>query len=111
MRNLKEKFVAACNWAQEYWLALVVFLTLIWMAFLCAVAASWIYGYWSNGLYCTKFELSSCWTGIAAILAGFASILALAKAAWTKYKTDSELNSPVGEFFNVKGRHDDVRKD
>ena len=30
------------------------------------VLLSWLYGYWSNGLWGTKFEINSCWQGISA---------------------------------------------
>lgn len=95
---MKTKFLAFCNWAQANWLALVIFLTIVWMLFLCAVSFSWLYGYWSNGLYGTKFEIASCWTGISAILAGFGAILGLASAAWAKYHTDSKFNTKEGEM-------------
>ncbi|MBU2704148.1 hypothetical protein Ga0466249_005302, partial [Sporomusaceae bacterium BoRhaA] len=32
---MKNKFIRFCNWAQANWLALVIFLTIIWMMFLC----------------------------------------------------------------------------
>lgn len=57
---------------------------------------SWLYGYWSNALCGTKFELNSCWSGITVVITGLGGVAALAKAAWTKYRTDSELNSPQG---------------
>lgn len=100
---MKEKFVSLCDWAQAHWLALVIFMTLAWGGMLIVVAFSWLYGYWSNGLLGTKFDLGSCWQGIGAILTGFASIAALAKAAWTKYQADSEFNTPLGEI-PIKGR-------
>jgi hypothetical protein len=93
---MKNKFIAFCDWAQLYWLALVVFMTLLWMAFLLMIGASWLYGYWSNGLHGTKFDINSCWQGISVVAAAFAAILALAKAGWTKWKTDSEFNTDQG---------------
>lgn len=81
------------NWAQKNWLALVIFLTLVWMFFLVAVVCSWLFGFWLNGLYGYKFELSSAWTGVGAIAAAFAAILSLSKTSWTKWQTDSDKNS------------------
>lgn len=101
---MKNKFLSFCNWAQANWLALVIFLTVIWMMFLCVVGFSWLYGFWSNGLRGTKFDLASCWQGIGAIMLGFGSILGLAKAGWTVYRTDSELNSKPGEKPEQGGR-------
>lgn len=93
---MKSRFMKFCSWAQANWLALVIFLTVVWMLFLCIVAFSWLYGFWANGLYGTHFDLGSCWQGIGAIMLGFGSILGLAKAAWTKYQADSEHNTLPG---------------
>lgn len=102
MRHL---IISISDWALRHWLALVIFLTVFWMLMLVAVAVSWLYGYWSNGLYGTKFDLDSCWKGVGAVVAGFAGITALAGVAWAKWKTDSEHNTAPGEQPNwgVKG--------
>lgn len=89
---LMNKILIFAGWAQANWLALVVIMTIIWMLFLCAVAFSWLFGYWSNALNDTHFEIGSCWTGIGAIGVAFGSILSLAGAAWAKYHTDSKFN-------------------
>lgn len=54
------------------------------------VLASWLYGYWSNGLYGTKFEIDSCWQGLSACGVGLIGLF--------KWLVDSSKNSPVGEF-------------
>jgi hypothetical protein len=54
------------------------------------VLASWLYGYWSNGLYGTKFEIDSCWQGLSACGVGLIGLF--------KWIVDSSKNSPVGEF-------------
>ena len=89
------------DWAEKNWLALVIFLLIAMMGFLCLVMFSWLYGYWSNALYATKFDLSSCWQGITVVATGLGAVAALAKAAWTKYSTDSRFNSPIGSPTNV----------
>lgn len=68
------------------------------MLLLVTVVLSWLYGYWSNGILGTHFEISSCWTGVGAIAAAFASIVGLAKAAWTKYSQDSQFNTLNGHM-------------
>lgn len=93
---MKEKILRFTNWAQANWLALVIFMIVLMLLFLCMVLASWLIGYWANALYNTKFELNSCWTGVGVVVTGLGGIAALAKAAWTKYGTDSQFNSPVG---------------
>lgn len=51
----------------------------------------WSIGFFANGLYGAKFDLSSVWAGVAAIsTAGVIS--------WGKHWTDSTKNSKEGEF-------------
>lgn len=94
---MKEKFIQFSNWAQLNWLGFVIFMVVLMLAFVCVIAFSWLFGYWSNALYGTKFELNSCWSGITVVITGLGGVAALAKAAWTKYRTDSEFNSLLGE--------------
>lgn len=68
------------------------------MFFLALVMISWLIGYWANGLYGTKFEIGSCWQGLAGIVTGLGGLAALA----AKYYMDSKFNSKVGEMPNKK---------
>lgn len=90
---MKEKIIQFGHWAEKSWLALVIMLSVIMMIFLCLILCSWLYGYWSNALNGTNFELMSCWSGVSAVAGGLAGIVGLAKAAWTKYGYDSRFNS------------------
>jgi hypothetical protein len=54
------------------------------------VLGSWLFGYWSNGLYGTKFEIDSCWQGLSACGVGLIGLF--------KWLVDSSKNSPEGEF-------------
>ena len=54
-----KKIVQFGHWAEKNWLALVIMLSVIMMIFLCLILCSWLYGYWSNALNGTKFELMS----------------------------------------------------
>lgn len=94
---MKEKFLRFTEWAQKEWLAIVIFMTIVSLFFLCLVFLSWLLGYWLKALYGYNFELNSCWTGVSAVGAALGLIAALAKAAWTKYATDSRYNSPLAE--------------
>jgi len=95
---MKKKILIFANWAQANWLALIIFMVIVMLLFVCAIMFSWLYGYWSNALRGTKFELSSCWSGITVVITGLGGVAALAKAAWTKYNTDSQYNTPQGSF-------------
>lgn len=94
---MKKSILNFADWALANWLALVIFLTVFWMLMLSLVVLSWLFGYWSNGLNNTHFEIASCWPGVTAVAGAFASILALAKSCWTKYGQDSQLNTENGQ--------------
>jgi hypothetical protein len=94
---LKNKILVFSNWAQANWLALIIFMVIVMLLFVCVIMFSWLYGYWSNALCGTKFELSSCWSGITVVVTGLGGVGALAKAAWTKYSADSQFNTIQGE--------------
>ena len=57
------------------------------------VLISWLYGYWSNGMYGTKFEINSCWQGISTCGVGLIGLF--------KWLVDSTKNSPVGKFPDI----------
>lgn len=54
------------------------------------VLLSWLYGYWSNGLWGTHFEINSCWQGISACGMGLIGLF--------KWLVDSTKNSPQGMY-------------
>lgn len=97
MGTIKKKFIKFAQWAQREWLAIVIFSVVIAMTFLYIVLISWVAGFWLKAIYGMNFDLNSCWQGVTAIGAALGLIAALAKAAWTKYATDSRYNSKAGE--------------
>lgn len=94
---MKDKVLQFADWAETHWLALVIYAVLFLLLCLAVVLVSWIYGFWSNGLWGTKFDVNSCWSGVTVIVAGLGGVTALAKAAWTKYNADSQFNTPQGQ--------------
>ena len=75
---MKEKFLQFTAWAQREWLAIVIFMVMIALFFLCVVLVSWVLGYWLKALYGYNFELNSCWQGVSAVGAALGLIAALA---------------------------------
>ena len=63
------------------------------MGILGLVMLSWLFGYWSNGLYGTYFEINSSWQGFAGIVTGLGGLATMA----AKYYIDSKYNSNNGE--------------
>lgn len=90
---MKNKIVAIGQWGQKHWLQLIIIMSILMMIFLCLVLFSWLFGYWSNALRGTHFELMSCWSGVTAVIGGIATVVGLGKACWTKYGYDSRFNS------------------
>ena len=64
---------------------------------LLAWSLSILYGYWSNGLRGTHFDLSAGLTGVTVLAGAAVTIFGLATSSNAKYKTDSQFNSPVGQ--------------
>ena len=95
---MKKRILEFAEWAQANWLALVIFMVILMLLFVCAIMFSWLFGYWSNALRGTKFDLNSCWSGITVVITGLGGVAALAKAAWTKYNADSQYNTPPGSY-------------
>lgn len=84
------------QWGQKHWLQLIIIMSILMMVFLFLVLFSWLFGYWSNALRGTHFELMSCWSGVTAVIGGIATVVGLGKACWTKLSIDSQYNSPIG---------------
>lgn len=59
---------------------------------------SFLIGFWSNGLFGTRFEIGACITGIGAIATGVGTLWVTARGVMDKYRIDSELNSKQGEM-------------
>lgn len=74
------------NWVERNWLGIIIVTIL-------SVFIDWKIGYYSNAIYGTKFELGSCWAGLAVIASGgFISGI--------KYLIDSALNSEKNKPIN-----------
>lgn len=106
MEALKKNIVDFAGWAQENWLAVVIFLSIVMMMCLILVLFSWLFGYWANGLYGCRFPIDSVWNGVSILVASLGTVLTMAKACWTKYGTDSQYNSEEGiRPANLYSRH------
>lgn len=67
------------------------------------VLFSWLYGYWSNGLYHTHFEIASCWQGISACGMGLVGLF--------KWLVDSSKNSEQGVFPSAQKQQFQMHQD
>lgn len=97
-RTFVEKAIRAAIWMEYHWVIMVILLVVSMMPWVVIVMFSWSYGFWSNGLYGTHFDLSSCLNAVGVIVAALGGVATLAKAAWTKYDSDSRFNSSEGKI-------------
>ena len=90
------------TWVKDQLTLIVIFggLSMAFSAF--AMIASFLVGFWLNGLYGYKFELAVCWQGVGAVASGVATLWTVAQAVLKKYEIDSSLNSSPGEMPEVK---------
>lgn len=100
---MKTHMIRFSEWAQTNWLALIIFMVLAMLFFLFVVMISWLYGYWSNAINGTHFELASCWSGVTVVITGLGGVAALAGAGWSKYHIDSKYNTAMGEMPRQSG--------
>lgn len=84
-----------------------VFISNNWLVILASavllIICLWVMGYYMNGMYGTKFELASCWIGIAALTA--VTVIGFGKEllAHVTYYVDSRFNTNQGEKPADKG--------
>ena len=74
------------NFIEKNWIIIIILAIILLL--LC-----WIIGYFSNGIYSTKFELSSVWQGILALSSG--GVIGI-----SKFFIDSKYNSDSGKSPN-----------
>lgn len=101
LSKLKKNFVVNMTWFKDQISLWVIFagVSLVFAVF--AVIASFLAGFWLNGLYGYKFDLSCCWQGVGAIASGVATLWTVAQAVIKKYEIDSTVNSKPGEMPSV----------
>lgn len=91
------KLCGAADWIHHNVYTCAAIMAISWGVFFMLVGLSWLVGFWLNGLKGYHFELASCWQGLLGIIGAIPSLYALVKAGISKYRIDSELNSPQGE--------------
>lgn len=92
---MKDRILAFSEWLRENYLVLIYAAGFVIVMVLLAWSISILYGYWSNGLWGTKFDLTAGLTGVTVLAGGAVTIFGLAMTSNGKYKTDSQFNSPV----------------
>lgn len=102
IERMSARVVALAEWMEYHWIVVVIVMLALIMPWVFLILASWLYGFWANGIYGTKFDLGSCLSAVGVVVTALGGIATLAKAAWTKYDSDSKYNTAEGEA-PVKG--------
>lgn len=97
MTHIKTWLIQFGTWAENNYLALVYLAAALILPLLFLLCLSLLYGYWSNGLWGTHFELSVGFSGVSVLATAAATVYGIARAGNIKYRIDSELNSKQGE--------------
>lgn len=101
---IKKRFVSTTTWIRSHYDLCVISAGAMLLMWLFLLMLSFLIGFWSNGLFGTRFEIGACITGIGAIATGVGTLWVTAKGVMDKYRIDSELNSKQGE------KPDEVKK-
>lgn len=97
---IKRRFVQHTTWVLNHFNLCIVSAAAFLLLWIVLLMASFLFGYWCNGLFGTKFEISACITGVGALATGVGTLWVTAKGVMDKYRIDSELNSKQGEMPN-----------
>lgn len=91
---MERKLIKIFKWVKENQIGLLLSAM---MFFLVVVLCCWLYAFWSNGLYGTKFDLGSCWQGLTVVATGLVTVAGFASKDYVKHWIDSKYNSKEGE--------------
>ena len=95
------------TWGTENYEILSTGLHVALMIIVLIIIACYVLGFILNGFFGYKFELSTVWQGVTAVVTGIATLFNMNKNYLDKYKIDSELNSESGkapDFLKGRGR-------
>ena len=106
---MKHRIAQLAKWSKAHASELVTLIGLLICVFVLFVLLSWGVGYYSNGLYGTRFDLGSVWQGLGACATAIGSLLTLAGVNLGKQYIDSKFNSPLGEKPRKEGAENDKR--
>lgn len=97
MGRVKGWVLDLASWAKKHVEKLIILVGVLIMFFILFVLLSWGVGYYANGFFGMKFDLSSIWQGLGACVSAIVGLLTLAVTSLTKLYVDSRYNSPQGE--------------
>ena len=97
MGRIKGCTLNLAEWSKRHLEKLIILIGVFIMFFILFVLMSWGVGYYANGFFNMKFDLSSIWQGLGACVAAITGLLTLAATSLAKLYVNSRYNSPQGE--------------
>lgn len=101
--TLKRNILKLGRWCEANHLTLIFLCGAYILGFIGIWSVSLLFGYWANALWAMHFELNAGYTFMGTIATAAVSVFGIAWTANSKYKTDSELNSPQGKKPTYEG--------
>lgn len=95
--KMKSSILDMANWSKHHLSQLIILCGVIILCLVVCVLLSWFIGYYANGFFSYKFELSSVWQGLGACVTAITGLLTVAGVQLGKHYVDSRYNSAAGE--------------
>jgi len=96
--TIKRNILKLGRWCEANQQTLLLFTAAIIMCFTLIWCSSLLAGYWLNGLYGMKFELSAAYGFLGIMATAITTLGTMAYNIQSKYKIDSTFNSKEGEL-------------
>ena len=95
--KIKNWILNLADWSKKHLEKLIILIGTMILFSVLFVLLSWFIGYYCNGFFGMRFELSSVWQGLGACVTAISGLLTLAGVNLAKHYVDSRYNSPTGE--------------
>ena len=100
---IKRNILRLGRWCESNQQTLLLLTAAVIMVFTLIWCTSLLVGYWLNGLYGMKFELSAAYGFLTIMVTGITTLGTMAYNIQSKYKIDSTFNSKEGELPKYGG--------
>lgn len=97
MGKFKSNILNLADWSKKHLEKLIILIGTLILFSVLFVLLSWFVGFYMNGFFGFKFELSSVWQGLGACVTAISGLLTLAGVNLAKHYVDSRYNSAQGE--------------
>lgn len=95
--KIKGNILNLADWSKRHIEKLIILIGTLILFSVLFVLLSWFVGFYANGFFNFKFELSSVWQGLGACITAITGLLTLAGVNLAKHYVDSRYNSAQGE--------------